>query len=224
MSQKHLIHPGDRFGKLTVESMTDLRNGGRVVWQCRCDCGREIQLDTAALKRGVWHSCGCDKNVKPGMTDLTGKRFGRLTALRPTSYVSKTRGAQWVCRCDCGAEVVTYLSNLIGDKTKSCGCLNSEESKKRLLLVDGTSVRQINNAMTKKYAHNSSGYTGVYYHKQMGKWGARIQFKRRHYSLGLYTNIEDAIKARKVAEQKIFGESLEWYYQRNKNEATEDAK
>lgn len=217
MSKKKPIRIGDKFGKLTVESATALRKGGHIVWRCRCDCGRDILLDTWTLTQGVWQSCGCDRHVKPGMTDLTGRRFGRLTALMPTMCVSRTRGAQWLCRCDCGAEVSAYLGDLIDGKKKSCGCLNSQAARARLLLVDGTSIKRIQDAMTKKFAHNTSGYTGVYYHKQLNKWGARIQFKGKHYSLGLYGNIDEAIKARKEAEQKYFGAYPEWYYERKDN-------
>lgn len=222
MIKKKPIQIGDQFGKLTVEQATDLRKSGHIVWLCRCDCGGRVKLDTATLRRGVWQSCGCDKNVKPGMRDLTGSRFGRLTALKPTAYVSRSRGAQWLCRCDCGAQVLTFLGDLTDGKKKSCGCLNSEASRSRLLLAEGTSVKRIEDALTKKFAHNSSGYTGVYYHKQMEKWGARIQFKGKHYSLGLYGNIEDAIKARKEAEAKYFEAFPEQYYGRTEDDTPDD--
>jgi hypothetical protein len=54
------------------------------------------------------------------MQDLTGQKFGRLTAL---DYVP---GSAYICRCDCGqlAKVDTYC--LKSGKTRSCGCLRRE--------------------------------------------------------------------------------------------------
>jgi hypothetical protein len=47
--------------------------------------------------------------------DLTGRVFGRLTALR------RLPGGKWLCRCECGNEKVVFGANL--KTTKSCGCL-----------------------------------------------------------------------------------------------------
>ena len=60
--------------------------------------------------------------------DLTGKTFGRLTAL---SYERKpnNRNTYWHCECVCGKHVVVTLTQLTHKGTKSCGCLRSETSK-----------------------------------------------------------------------------------------------
>lgn len=55
--------------------------------------------------------------------DLTGKRFGALTALRPVS-ASETQDHRpgWLVRCDCGHEKIVNGSNLRRGKITSCGC------------------------------------------------------------------------------------------------------
>lgn len=53
--------------------------------------------------------------------DLTGQRFGRLTAVR-FSHV-KDGHAHWFCQCDCGGNKVIAAHNLKRGHTKSCGCL-----------------------------------------------------------------------------------------------------
>lgn len=59
--------------------------------------------------------------------DITGKRFGRLVAIR---RVKRWRlGSHWLCRCDCGKEATIYLGNL-KTNTKSCGCYRSEAASK----------------------------------------------------------------------------------------------
>ena len=62
--------------------------------------------------------------------DLTGQRFGRLTAIIPTE---KRRGrcVIWLCRCDCGNLTEVSLDDLRREHTKSCGCLHREISQKR---------------------------------------------------------------------------------------------
>lgn len=56
----------------------------------------------------------------PRLIDLTGKRFGRLTVISKTT--PKRRSTRWLCRCDCGKEVVATSTNLRNGNTKSCGC------------------------------------------------------------------------------------------------------
>lgn len=56
--------------------------------------------------------------------DLTGKKFGHLTALSPVPSVKPDRKysySGWFVRCDCGAEKVVGTSALTTRKTKSCG-------------------------------------------------------------------------------------------------------
>ena len=66
--------------------------------------------------------------------DLTGQRYGKLTALRPAENIRA-----WVCRCDCGKEVVVRTNALRTGHTASCGCSGgAENARKGLTFVDGT--------------------------------------------------------------------------------------
>ena len=53
-----------------------------------------------------------------------GQRFGRLQTLRKAAG---EKYPSWVCRCDCGSEVVIISSNL--PRTYSCGCYRRECGK-----------------------------------------------------------------------------------------------
>lgn len=62
------------------------------------------------------------------MKDITGMKFGKLTAL----YISgktKSREYIWHCVCDCGNETDARGSSLRSGNTKSCGCYNKECEK-----------------------------------------------------------------------------------------------
>ena len=52
---------------------------------------------------------------------------------------------------------------------------------------------------------NTSGVTGVLWRKLSNKWQARIMVDNRDISLGFYKEKQDAIDARKNAEEKYFG-------------------
>lgn len=90
--------------------------------------------------------------------------------------------------------------------TKSCGCLQQNYYKNELAnqmdkhRIEGTNVAYIKSDKLSKA--NTSGVKGVS-KKKNGKWLAQITFKRKAYNLGTYEKKEDAIKARKEAEEKL---------------------
>lgn len=59
------------------------------------------------------------------ITNITGQRFGRLTVIERAGY--KAGRVAWLCRCDCGNELVTTQNSLSQGRTKSCGCLGNEK-------------------------------------------------------------------------------------------------
>lgn len=64
------------------------------------------------------------------VTDLTNKRFGRLTAVCRNG--SQYGNAAWDCVCDCGNIVNVPSNRLISRNTKSCGCLEREQRVARM--------------------------------------------------------------------------------------------
>lgn len=65
--------------------------------------------------------------------DLTGQKFGRLTAVEEMEKNS-SRQIVWRCKCNCKEknEVIVAGANLIRGHTKSCGCLKKETASKNL--------------------------------------------------------------------------------------------
>ena len=60
------------------------------------------------------------------------------------------------------------------------------------------------NALPKK--NNTSGYTGVWRDKRRDRWCAEIKVNYKKISIGSYSDKNDAIKARREAEKKYFGD------------------
>ena len=57
--------------------------------------------------------------------NLLNQKFGRLTVIaRAENHVQPSGKSytQWLCRCECGNEVVVRSANLKKGHTKSCGC------------------------------------------------------------------------------------------------------
>lgn len=54
--------------------------------------------------------------------DLSGQRFGRLTAINRTEQKRKSCYL-WLCKCDCGNETLVDTYYLTHGQRKSCGCL-----------------------------------------------------------------------------------------------------
>lgn len=58
------------------------------------------------------------------MIDLTNQRFERLTVLKEAGR--KWGGVAWLCRCDCGNEIILASKDLRFHNTRSCGCLQPQ--------------------------------------------------------------------------------------------------
>lgn len=216
--------------------------------------------------------------------DLTGQKFGRLTVLkRAENYISPNGGkrAQWLCKCECGKEVVVLGNNLRKGLTRSCGCFQKERLSEISTVHKATGIRLHNEwramkarcnipscsnyeyyggrgikvcdewindfeafkqwAIKNGYADkltidridvngdycpencrwisfqencwnrdkkprktNTSGYPGVMWRKDSEKWRAYITVDKKRINLGAYDRIEEALEARKTAEEKYW--------------------
>ena len=107
-------------------------------------------------------------------------------------------------------------------KVKSCGCAQTRARKKNIQkaretflngCVENSSVYCIK--PKKMLKNNTSGVRGITYDRTAQKWQAQIVFKGKTYKLGRYIDKEDAIRARKMAEEAMFGNFLKWFQDTN---------
>lgn len=139
--------------------------------------------------------------------DLTGQRFGRLTVLEPAANIGPRTA--WRCRCDCGEETTVITQRLRSGRQTSCGCdkehfgkLPCEIARANLTYIDGTCVEMIRTRPVR--SNNTSGVTGVEWVTRKQRWRATIHFKGKRRYLGCYEKFEDAVRARKQAEENVF--------------------
>ena len=131
--------------------------------------------------------------------DITGMTFGYLTAIEPTGGKDRSYNV-WLFQCKCGNTVQLPAARVLRGNTLSCGCLKGESLKKIRKIFAGTSLLH---STTEKVESklSVSGYTGVT--PKRDKWQAYIKYKGVHYSLGVYSDLEEAVKARARAKELV---------------------
>lgn len=152
---------------------------------------------------------------KSSLVDLTGKRFGHLTAIRKLPY-DGTNNNIWLCQCDCGQMAEVVSSALTRGVRVSCGSRvhqeeHTEKGRKAIkekLYVDNLAVGRIDSSKIKKSKRNTTGVTGVWFSKQKNRYIAEIKLNGLKSYLGSFKTLEEAKAARLKAERKILEEHL----------------
>lgn len=165
-------------------------------------------------------SCGClqaEHIEQLRRQDITGRRFGRLTAIRPTVDHDTAGSIIWECSCECGSTVYYSVNRLTRGSTLSCGCLYRDSrgtcSENRRDAVEGTLLSALISSKNPR-SNNSSGHTGVYFDKRTEKWQVYINFQKKRYHLGLFKTKDQAIRARESAEQRFFAPLIQEQWSR----------
>lgn len=185
---------GKDFGFWRAKEKSGIKNGTQM-YTCICKCGTIKDISVYSLINGTSTSCGCSRKE-----DIAGKEFGFLKAIKPVGS-SPDGGILWECQCRCGTKVNVAVSDL--HWRRSCGCMEGVEKEKHTKIVWAAKGGQ------KIRADNTSGVRGV--KRANGKWGAFITFQKNFYWLGTYGKKEDAVKARRTAEEHLYKGFLEWY-------------
>ena len=198
---------GLKFGKLTVIKRAENGKHNETRWECKCDCGKKVIVKGQSLKRGATKSCGCSKFEEKREREI-GKKYGMLTVLK--IYDIYKNSCRYLCKCDCGNELITKIDNLKSGKIISCGCYRKKIAKEhqqkmaQVGRVDGTKVQNLNN---KIYSSNTSGHRGIHRQKEKGiekGWIVRIGIGNERKYIGYFADIKDAIEARDKAEEEYW--------------------
>lgn len=88
---------GLRSGKLVALRPTEKRSSGKVVWECKCDCGNITYVQSTQLIHKHSKSCGCyssEKTTEMNLTHgLTGTRLYRIwTSMKTRCNNPKRKG------------------------------------------------------------------------------------------------------------------------------------
>lgn len=202
---------GKRFGRLTVISVF---KKNRKWCHCKCDCGKEKDIRLDCLIGDKCHSCGC-LNLEAIKTHGYSKHklynsFYRIIK-RCTDKSNKdykyygARGIK-ICdewRCDPKMFVEYCLENgwkegLTIDRID----VNGNYEPGNIRFVD-LHVQCANQRLS---IRNTSGYKGVHYRRDEGKYRSYIGIGDKLIHLGSYITKKDALEARNnyIIENKLF--------------------
>ena len=202
------------------------------MWECLCDCGNIVNVVGSALKSGNTKSCGCyrremDKkiygiqNKKHNTYDVSGEYgigytedstifyFDLEDYDKIKDYYWNNNGNDEYFRSTINKKTVLlhrFIMGLSNDSNLVVDHINThhrEDNRKSNLRIVSNSENQMNH---KLFKNNTSGTSGVVWLKKSNLWRSRIEINNKSITLGYYKNKEDAIKARKEAEEKYFGE------------------
>jgi len=123
---------GRTFGRWTIINQAPTSKHREIMWNCLCLCGTKKAIRGYTLQNGDSKSCGCLSRERTHIVrfiDLTGKTFGRLTAISRAPN-DKRKNTMWNCKCICNIECIINGYDLRAGHTRSCGCLRTEIIKR----------------------------------------------------------------------------------------------
>lgn len=224
---------GMKFGRLTVLYRVDdkiLSDGSRSsMWMCLCQCGNHKVVEGRLLLSKTTRSCGClrrelaRKNLNPKKYndyDLSNEygigythnqdSHGRDSFLFDKEDYDKIKDYYWyflndyvVARDECRNTL--YLHKYIMPSPNQVDHIaHNKYDNRKIMLRPATNAENARNQGIQ--SNNTSGVTGVSWHKKISRWIAYICIDGERLCLGSYQNKTDAINARKEAEDRYFGE------------------
>ena len=135
--------------------------------------------------------------------ERTGKNWNRRYANKPVGCIDTTNGYIKFRFEKKGyfAHRIIYRMNF-GEWPDQVDHINGVRTDNRIDNLRNVSDAE-NRRNMKRASNNTSGATGVFWHSQAKKWVAQIWKERICYNLGLFSSFEDAVSARKTAEQDL---------------------
>lgn len=202
---------GRKFGRISVVCRVEDRIKGRPSYRCLCECGNESVVSATALRTGKTISCGCynkERRVSHGLYG-TPEYKTLIRMIQRCEYPNndnyKHYGAKGIKVClEWRHNPQKFLEDMGKQPSKHHSIdridTNKGYSPDNCKWSTHTEQNRNRNAQQKSV----SGYSGVRFIKKVGKWEANIIVDRRSIYLGRYRDVEDAIQARKEAEQKYW--------------------
>lgn len=202
---------GKKFGRLTIENL-NVKNGKSYA-NCLCDCGVRKNIRINDIKNGRTASCGCFNKEKKANTrhgQCQTKMYKVHCAIKqrcynPANKNYKDYGGRGILVCNewqsfepfqDWALANGYEEGLTIERINNNGPYSPDNC------TWATRSQQTMNTRTRK--DSNSGIKGVRRDERLNKWIARIRLNRKDIYLGIFDCAEDAITARKEAEQKYW--------------------
>ena len=220
---------GQTFGRLTVIKRASNDNQGRARWLCECSCEDKNKVIVSGYnlrnKKNPTKSCGClnresilHKLKKYNKYDLSGTYGVGWTENTNKEFYfdledyDKIKDYCW--RENDDGYIVTLdnllmhrlIMDVLDNSNMDVDHIKHNKNDNRKLEI--RLVNKTQNMMNKSLmqSNKTSKIPDVTWDSQRSKWYSYISLYGKRVNLGLYENIEDAIVARKEAEDKYYGE------------------
>lgn len=223
---------GLRFGRLTVISRAENSRRGDARWNCVCDCGNKTVVDGRRLRNGGTKSCGClwkekivEGSIRYNKKENEYREVGSVVYVKLANsdkemivdadmWKNWARQYRWRLGRDGYAYTTTRQEGYIIFHIRAfpncpSGMLRDHIDGNRLNNTRSNIrfVTPSQNMYNRKTSDkNKCGQNGVYFHKETGRWAAEIATEHKKVHLGLFSDKNEAIKTRKLAEKELFGE------------------
>ncbi|SPF55707.1 AP2 domain-containing protein (modular protein) [Candidatus Desulfosporosinus infrequens] len=215
MSRKRDLE-GREFGSLTIIAEAGRGKSGDTLWQCKCNCGKEIIATGSNIALGKTQSCGScysnsyrlseDGNYMIGAFP-NGKMFmfdlDDCQKVLSHTWHLDNKGYVFACIDHKLTRMHRYLMNapdgLDIDHIKG---VRTDNRKSNLRFATQTENRR--NKRVRK--DSISGVKGVYYDKRFNKYRAGIRIDGRQIHLGYYSTLLKASESYDQAAIHYFGE------------------
>jgi hypothetical protein len=207
---------GCRFGKLHVDSYAGSdfyanEKKRRSFYNCTCDCGNHVKVCRKLLISGRQTTCCHCCRIESDNDHLryvaeNGDFFifdtsDRQAIEKHCWYIDKYGYA--IARIkEKNVRLTRYLLG-IGDSNYVDHINGNPRDNRRCNLRVATPIQNIRNMRLP--SHNSSGFKGVSYRKDRGKYRAYISLHDKTKHLGYYDTAEDAARAYDEAARFYFG-------------------
>lgn len=228
-------YTGRRFGRLVVKGRAPNKKYS-IRYYCECDCGNECIVSRDCLRDGHTQSCGClfheimvaRNKANKGYNEYDLEAYDYGVGWTSSGVMFKfdkedfdlIKNYKWnvnslnyiTAHDDNDNRRTTFLHRIImGVHKKDWRQLQVDhingdvtDNRKCNLRISTASQNGVNKGIAK---NNTSGVTGVTYSEIDNKWVARINpSANNRITLGRFTNFDDAVRARKEAEQKYYKE------------------
>ena len=220
------------FGYLTVLDRADnivRKNGGvRACWRCKCVCGNVVVVPADALKSGNTKSCGCYVVKQAQRMGKANQQHNDYVICKDYVIFYTTKNEPFFVDIDDFGRVRKYCwwkdskgylrAKVNGRSCKLHRFIMNCPSNKNVDHKHGSStvhdnrksnlriVTQSKNTMNSDVRCDStSKVTGVSLQKN-GKWRSYIYVAGKQIRLGVFSDKDMAIEARRKAEDLYFGE------------------
>lgn len=208
---------GKEFGNLTVleyAGQLDSPNEGhkRSTYRCKCKCGNEVFVTRVNLLSGKQTSCGnCQSIIDEGRwyryVDSAGDSFifDKDDLVLARSYTWKVNPYGYAAAKENKKTLIFSRLLLAAGDGEFVDHINGDtrDNRKENLRLASKLENQRNMRIP---IHNSSGYKGVSYRTDRGKYRAYISIHNRLVHLGYFEKAEEAAHAYDEAARFFYGE------------------